>query len=220
MHAKVLFDHHSVTQMEGGCVKMKSHFMLRRPAATIVKLDIPCAHTKLLFHQDADSTEGSHWQRTQFQSRPSVFEPEPKYFSRLATQTLSSDDQQIAQIFVNRCSCYGFGQGWTGQPRLFFVVVNLDRVDNYVVRISSSYHHHFGLIFSYKNNSLVGLPFPDKRRIALRNLVYVPQVWLFFICVSSIIHIPQVGSFFILLELCARVGIGNSAKLSTTSLLK
>ena len=56
----------------------------------------------------------------------------------------------------------------------------------------------------------LGLLFPDKKRIAFRNLVQVPQNWSFFKCESYLVPVPQVCRFFILLEFCARVV--NSAK--------
>ena len=66
-------------------------------------------------------------------------------------------------------------------------------------------------------SKIAGLRFPDKKRLAFRNLVQVPKVWSVFIHASFLVHIPQFRPFFILLEFCARVD--NSTKLSTISLL-
>ena len=43
-----------------------------------------------------------------------------------------------------------------------------------------------------------GLHFPDKKRLAFRNLVQVPKVWSVFIHASFLVHFPQFRSFFIL----------------------
>ena len=39
--------------------------------------------------------------------------------------------------------------------------------------------------------------FPDKRCLAFRILVQVPQVWLLLIGVSSLVYVPQDHTFFI-----------------------
>ena len=46
------------------------------------------------------------------------------------------------------------------------------------------------------------LHFQDKKRLGFRILVCIPQVWKFFILLSSLIHIPQVYPFFKLLAFC------------------
>ena len=42
-----------------------------------------------------------------------------------------------------------------------------------------------------------GLRFPDKKRLAFRNLVQVPKVWSVFIHASFLVHVPQVRPFFL-----------------------
>ena len=44
----------------------------------------------------------------------------------------------------------------------------------------------------------IGLRFTDKKRLAFRNFVSVPKVWLVFIRASFFIHVPQFLPFFYL----------------------
>ena len=74
------------------------------------------------------------------------------------------------------------------------------------------------------NFSLCGLRFPDKKRLAFRNLVQVPKVWSVFIRASFLVHVPQVRPFIV--SLCVNLRsqvirmITSCYKMSLTYLLR